>query len=67
MIPETCPSCHAKMQGDPIHEKHREAFGGKTHYSRIISMYDVEEDRTTHYRCPECQFIWRRDVKEEAL
>ena len=54
MQPERCPHCDADFQDEPIPEKDREAYGGHTHFSRLIAVYSRELDRTTHYRCPDC-------------
>lgn len=51
---KTCPHCGADFTGGPIRETHREHFGGKTHFSRLIAVSDRELDRCTHYQCPDC-------------
>ncbi len=55
-----CPKCNADMRGDPIPEKDRERFGNKTHFSRVIGIYSIERDRTTHWQCPDCGHEWER-------
>ena len=50
----TCPHCEANLQGAEIPEKDRYAFGGKTHYSRLIAVEILGYDRVTHWRCPDC-------------
>ena len=27
-------------------------------FSRLIGMYDIGEDNTTHWRCPDCGHTW---------
>ena len=34
---------------------------GHTKWSRRISMYSLELDRTTSYRCPDCEQSWDRE------
>jgi hypothetical protein len=42
--PQACPHCQADL---------RDRENGVP-YSRIISIYSREEDRTTHWKCPDC-------------
>jgi hypothetical protein len=58
--PEECPKCHKSMQGEPIPEKYLQHYGKKTHYSRVIALYDRSKDRTTHWKCPDCGHVWER-------
>lgn len=51
---DTCPKCGASWVGEPIPENQRELFGGKTHFSRRINVYDRGKDRTVALRCPDC-------------
>ena len=30
-------------------------------WGKKIALYDADRDRTTHYHCPYCQFIWERE------
>lgn len=60
MQPTTCPNCKANWQGDPIPPKHQSLFGGSTHYSRLIAIYDVEKDRTVAWLCPDCDYKMER-------
>lgn len=50
-----CPHCGANLVGAEIPLTHREYFGGKTHGSRLIAIYDRDRDRTSHYECPDCR------------
>lgn len=50
----TCPYCGSDLRGTEIPERDREAFGGATHYLRVIGIYDMEQDRTVAARCPDC-------------
>ena len=56
---DRCPACDADLTGDPIPERHH--YGTATHYSRKIGLTDMERDRTTHYRCPDCGHTWKRE------
>jgi uncharacterized C2H2 Zn-finger protein len=57
---ERCPECKASFQGKPIPIEHQHHFGGKTHFSRLIGIYCLERDRTTHWKCPDCGHEWGR-------
>ncbi len=37
-----------------------------TCFSRLIGVYDMEQDRTTHYECPDCKEKISRKVGELA-
>ncbi len=58
--PERCPHCNADLQGDPIPEEYLDCFGGATHYSRKLAVYDYNRDRTSAsaWRCPVCGQDW---------
>ena len=56
---EQCPECGAEFQGSPIPEEQQEAFGA-THFSRKISIYSREKDRTVAWLCPDCNHKWAR-------
>ena len=58
--PDKCPQCGADFQGKPIPAEDQHLFGGETHFSRRISIYSREPDRTTHYKCPDCGHVWER-------
>jgi rubrerythrin len=60
MAPTTCPNCHADFLGEPIPEKNRQYFGNATHFLRVIGIYDRNLDRTTHWKCPDCNYEWPR-------
>lgn len=49
-----CKKCGADWLGQEIPEKDRESFGNHTNFSRRISMYDRDLDRTVAYKCPDC-------------
>lgn len=55
---DKCPNCGVSWQGEEIPEENREMYGGATHTSRLISVYDRIKDRTTHWKCPDCQMVW---------
>lgn len=56
-----CPHCNANLVGDEIPENRRHNFGGATHGSRIIAVYDQARDRTAYFKCPDCDGIIERD------
>lgn len=58
-----CPDCNADLQGDPIPQEYIDegCYGeGVTHFSRIIGIYSVEQDRTIAWACPDCGHEWDR-------
>ncbi len=55
---EFCPKCQTNLQGEPIAEDRQEEYGFCTHFSRKISVYNVDLDRTTHHMCPDCGWRW---------
>ena len=61
MTPTTCPHCRADLRGDVIPEEMRSSYGGKERLTRAIGIYSRERDRTTHWKCPDCQREWRRE------
>ena len=69
-LPATCPACHADLRGAEIPVEHREHFGGATHGSRLIGIYDRDRDRTVAWRCPDCGAEWAREygpMPEEGM
>lgn len=59
---DKCPGCKSDLVGEPIPEKYRHYYGNKTHFSRKIALVDREKDRATHYKCPDCKYLWGIDV-----
>lgn len=71
-----CPNCNIDLDGGLIYEtfleKYQdeekaldaaEAYGAtKTtgKWGKRIGIYSMEEDRTTHWKCPECGHEWGR-------
>lgn len=55
---ENCPLCAADLQGYPIPKAQQGLFGGATHFSRKIGLYDYDTDRTRRYMCPDCKGEW---------
>jgi hypothetical protein len=47
----TCPHCEADL---------RDHHNGIP-YKRSIGMYSREQDRTTHWKCPDCEGTWDRN------
>jgi len=62
---ESCPQWGVDLQGKPIPEDEQHLFGA-THFNRKIGIYDMNEDRTTHYRCPDCDHMWERGAQNIA-
>ena len=60
--PKKCPNCKADFTGELIPKKYRDKgwYGKHTHYSRVIGLYDMDQDRTIAYRCPDCGYEWPR-------
>jgi uncharacterized protein with PIN domain len=50
-----CPECGADLRGEEIPPEQRAMFGGATHGSRLIGIYDRARERTECYRCPDCE------------
>lgn len=59
--PYECPHCHHDLRGLPIAEGWREAYGGLTHFTQALSLFDRETLRTTGWRCPHCHGEWPHD------
>jgi hypothetical protein len=56
-----CPYCHVSLQGTEIPEKHRESYGGKTHFGREIGVEIAEAyDGVLYWKCPDCLMGWPR-------
>lgn len=34
-----------------------------TRFNRVTGIYDIDRDRTTHWKCPDCAFVWSREYK----
>ena len=66
MIPDNCPKCHTNLIGDPIPVEDQEVFGGHTHFSRVIGIYDRDRDETVYYKCPDCGYQWAREDDRET-
>ncbi len=65
VLHETCPKCAVSLQGPPIPEKYLAMYGGKTHFSRALGLYDRDRDSTTHWKCPDCGHVWDRVETED--
>lgn len=71
-----CPSCGIdldggliwatgmKMHGDEERaDEYAKAYGATRttgRWGKKIGIYDMELDRTTHWKCPECAHEWER-------
>ena len=59
-LPNTCPECKSDLRGPEIPEVWRHHYAGKTHYHRVVGIYDRGSDRTVAWRCPDCGHGWSR-------
>jgi predicted RNA-binding Zn-ribbon protein involved in translation (DUF1610 family) len=57
-----CSSCGTDLVGEEIPVNIRHLYSPPYYWKRMIGLYDQSKDRTTHYQCPDCHFIWERDV-----
>jgi len=71
-----CPNCNLDLDGGLIYETFLEKYQdekkaleaassyGATKttgkWGKRIGIYDMEEDRTTNWKCPECGHVWGR-------
>lgn len=63
---EYCPHCGSDLTGPEIPEELRaEYYGGQTHYSRKIGIYDQNLDYTIAWECPDCGKRWSRFERKE--
>lgn len=58
------PLSQGKTMGEAL-EYAKSYEGWKKHrafnrWGRAIALYDIDKDRTTAYRCPDCQGTWER-------
>lgn len=60
---DACPRCKASWVGAEIAEEHRHLYGGRTHGSLLIGIYDRGVDRTVEWVCPACQGQFDRNAK----
>jgi len=56
---DTCPN-GCDLTGGPIPEESQHLYGGKTHFSRRVGYYDMTQDRTVSWSCPDCGLTWPR-------
>jgi hypothetical protein len=59
-VPITCPGCGADLRAGEIPPAERQMFGGESHFSRVIGIYDPQADATVDWRCPDCGHVWAR-------
>jgi hypothetical protein len=59
---ECCPKCESSWVDKPIPEQYQEHHGGSKWYSRVIGLYDRDQDRTVAWQCPDCGTCWDRDT-----
>lgn len=60
MSDDRCPLCDADLQDWEIPAASQHLYGGKTHGSRRIGIYDTARDRTVEWQCPDCGGRWPR-------
>lgn len=59
---DNCPSCGKSWKSTKIPKKSAHMYGGKPDengdkwFSSLIGIYSMEQDRTTHYQCPFCDW-----------
>lgn len=53
-----CPVKGCDLKGPPIPEQYLNLYGGARYYSRVLSHYSREKDRTTSFLCPDCGATW---------
>lgn len=58
-IKDECPNCHADMTGAPILAHHQHHYGNRTHFRRVISIYDLTGDCHHCWKCPDCGHEWQ--------
>ena len=64
---ENCPVCTVSWQGEPIpQESIDNGFydASSKFFSKVMSLYSREEDRTFAYCCPSCNITWDRDTNQ---
>ena len=61
MDEDKCKVNGCDLKGEPIPEKDRYMFGGKTHFSQMIAISDRRLDRVVEYLCPKCGASWKRE------
>jgi hypothetical protein len=64
-VPTTCPACRADLRKNEIPLATRDAFGGATHFSRVLGIYSLADDATVGWQCPDCGQLWARTREEE--
>lgn len=55
-----CPECGANWVSSIIPKESREYYSPPYFFSRLIGMYDMREDRTMYYVCPDCKTKFER-------
>lgn len=57
-----CPFCHVSWVGDPIPQEYIDEghYAEGSHWKREIAIYDIDQDRTVAWKCPDCQNETRR-------
>lgn len=59
--PDNCPLCDTDLRGEPIPEKSRHNYGGKTHFKReILIQIQGVYDGGLFYMCPDCGGYFHR-------
>ena len=71
-----CPNCNTDLDGGLIFETFMAKYNDRAkalevaemygatetngQWGREIALYDINKDRTTAYRCPDCNHEWER-------
>ena len=51
----------SEAEADKIAEMYGATRENNKQWGRAIAMYDRGKDRTTHYKCPDCNHVWERN------
>lgn len=57
---EYCQNCGTDLIGLEIPDNLKEHYSPPYYWKRKIGIYDAMLDRTTHWQCPDCKFVWDR-------
>jgi DNA-directed RNA polymerase subunit RPC12/RpoP len=57
---EFCPACGTRWWDKPIPKEYRENYSPPYWYSRVIALYDRDDDATFGYKCPDCDTFFKR-------
>ena len=56
-----CPECGGSWVGEEIPAEYRGWYSpDRTHYSLLVGVYDLYQDRTVEWMCPHCKHRFPR-------